>query len=491
MQWFAVDRKGLAKLLERKGKEFILFELVQNAWDEQTTTVSVTLERIAGTRHARLTVKDDNPEGFRDLTHAFTLFAESEKRYNEKLRGRFNLGEKLVLALCDEASISSTTGTIVFDADGRHARRTKTDCGSVFEGTLRLTQEEIERCGEAMRSLIAPPNVRTFYNGDQLRTREPVRIVEATLPTEIADAEGHLKAAQRKTCIELYEPLPGETPMLYELGIPVVETGDRWHLNVHQKVPLNFDRDNVPPSYLSKVRALAVETMCASLTSEDANASWVREAFQRHGSSMADETVERLTALRFGVKRVAYDPSDPEANSLAVSRGYTVVHGSQMAKAEWEEVRRAGALLPAGQVTPSPRPYSDVGAQLKEVSEEAWTPAMRNVVAYLRTMAVELLGCSIRVRIVSDIAWPFAATYGSRSMTLNLGRIGHKWFDGPLLRINDLMLHEYGHHFSGNHLSSEYHDALTLLGARLAQIALDKPELFAERLGATKAACGA
>ena len=56
--------------------------------------VSVTLERIAGTRQARLTVKDDNPEGFRDLTHAFTLFAESEKRYNEKLRGRFNLGEK-------------------------------------------------------------------------------------------------------------------------------------------------------------------------------------------------------------------------------------------------------------------------------------------------------------------------------------------------------------------------------------------------------------
>ena len=141
MQWFAVDRKGLAKLLERKGKEFVLFELVQNAWDEQTTMVSVTLERIAGTRQARLTVKDDNPEGFRDLTHAFTLFAESEKRYNEKLRGRFNLGEKLVLALCDEASISSTTGTIVFDEDGRHARRTKTDRGSVFEGTLRQTQE--------------------------------------------------------------------------------------------------------------------------------------------------------------------------------------------------------------------------------------------------------------------------------------------------------------------------------------------------------------
>ena len=28
--------------------------------------------------------------------------------------------------------------------------------------------------------------------------------------------------------------------MLYELGIPVVETGDKWHYSVRQKVPLNW-----------------------------------------------------------------------------------------------------------------------------------------------------------------------------------------------------------------------------------------------------------
>jgi hypothetical protein len=32
------------------------------------------------------------------------------------------------------------------------------------------------------------------------------------------------------------------------MGIPVVETGDRWHVDVAQKVPLNFDRDNLPPA---------------------------------------------------------------------------------------------------------------------------------------------------------------------------------------------------------------------------------------------------
>jgi hypothetical protein len=106
MHWFDVDKAGLAKLLARRGKEFIIHELVQNAWDEDTTRVDTSLARIPGSRMARLTVEDDNPNGFADLSHAFTLFAESEKKADTGKRGRFNLGEKLVLALCDEAEIS-------------------------------------------------------------------------------------------------------------------------------------------------------------------------------------------------------------------------------------------------------------------------------------------------------------------------------------------------------------------------------------------------
>jgi hypothetical protein len=44
------------------------------------------------------------------LSHAFRLFAESAKITNPEQRGRFNLGEKLVLALCDEITIRKTKG---------------------------------------------------------------------------------------------------------------------------------------------------------------------------------------------------------------------------------------------------------------------------------------------------------------------------------------------------------------------------------------------
>jgi hypothetical protein len=79
--WIDVDLRGLQKILSRRGKEFLVYELVQNAWDERASTVEVTLPRPVRGRTI-LTVIDDAPEGFRNLAHAFTLFAESYKKGN-------------------------------------------------------------------------------------------------------------------------------------------------------------------------------------------------------------------------------------------------------------------------------------------------------------------------------------------------------------------------------------------------------------------------
>jgi hypothetical protein len=93
-------RKGLAKLLERRGKQFSLLELWQNAADEDgVTKVDLTLTPSAIDKDKyELTVEDDAPEGFTDITHAYTLFAESKKKGRADQRGRFNVGEKLVIA---------------------------------------------------------------------------------------------------------------------------------------------------------------------------------------------------------------------------------------------------------------------------------------------------------------------------------------------------------------------------------------------------------
>ena len=100
--WFDVDKAGLAKLMAGRSKAFVVFELLQNAWDQNVTQVDVTVEPSAG-RLVEIKVTDDDPDGFADLRDAYTLFAESRKKANAEQRGRFNLGEKLVLALAKSA----------------------------------------------------------------------------------------------------------------------------------------------------------------------------------------------------------------------------------------------------------------------------------------------------------------------------------------------------------------------------------------------------
>jgi hypothetical protein len=470
-EWFAVDRKGLAQILERRGKAFAVLELLSNAWDQNVTTVDVAL--VAADKRAtyRLVVTDDDPDGFADLTHAYTLFAPSVKKGDAEKRGRFNLGEKLVLALCDEAVIASTKGTIHFSAAGRTAgtRRTR-DAGSEFRGVVRMNQREYTEVCTAVGTVIPPAGITTTFNGVTIPVRVPVHFFDVSLLTEVADDEGNLRRATRKTRVTLYEPLPGETPTVYEMGIPVVEQDDRWHIDVGQKVPMNMDRDGVPPAWLRTVRTAILNETFDRLSAEEANSTWAKEAAEDPRAST--DAVSAWVEKRFGDKVVAYDPSDREANNIAVAQGYTVVHGSQMSKAGWQNVRRAEAIQPAGKVTPSPSALLNdlFGPNGKDITvpDEKRTDGQHRMIAYARDVSRHLLGFEVAVNIVSEMTAPAAAWYGSRTLTFNVGRLGHAWFDRPdQERVDALLIHEFAHDRAANHLDHSFHDECCRLGARL------------------------
>jgi hypothetical protein len=475
-QWFDVDRAGLGKQAEQHGKGRLVGELVQNALDEAgVTRIDITLTPVPGRPLADLTVEDDSPEGFRDLAHAYTLFAESYKRSNPEQRGQFNFGEKMVLAVCESARVSTTKGTVLFDQSGRvHRPRQKRERGSVFEGRIKLPREELPQVCDYLRSLLLPDNVAVTFNGERLLPRKPIRTFEASLETPVADEGGVMRPRVRKAQVSLYEPLPGEVPSLYEMGLPVVETGDRWHVSVGQKVPLNRDRDNVRPAYLQAVRVAVLNAAHDLLTTgEEATAGWVKLA--DGDPRCSDEAVKHLIRLRFGEKVAAPDPSDTEAMKRFQSKGGTIVAG--LSKGEWANVKRAGAVLPAGQICPTAKPYStDPNAKSVDlVPEEQWTDAIKNVAAYARFLGRELMDVAISVSVVRT-ANNFVACYGAGRLDFNLVRLGHKWFEqGVTEEVDELLIHEFGHQYSGDHLSEEYHDALCRLAARLKRLALEKP----------------
>lgn len=475
--WFAVDRAGLAKIAGRRNKNFILRELVQNSWDENSTEIHVeVVPPSAGGGFSTIRVTDDSPEGFKDLSHAYTLFAPSKKVADAMKRGRFNFGEKLVLALCAEARICTTTGTILFER-GENRRRSpkKREAGSVFEGKMKLNAEERETLLSAARSMLVPEGKRTLVNGEEVLPRTPIKTFEWTLETEVAKDDGVLEKTYRTATLRVFEPLPGEAAHLFEMGIPVVPTGDKYHVDIGQKVPLNLERDNVNPRYLQDVRVAVANHTAELLTSEDANKAWARDALADW--QVKPEVAAKLVELRFGPKAVTFDPSDQEANSIAVSQGYTLVHGSQMNSDEWEQVRKAGALLPAGKVTPSPKPFTPGGRPLRMVEEA--TPGMDRFVRYAEEVAHALTGKILSVLIADDDGWAFNGAIGNGVLHVNAAALGRDWFnDLASPEMNAFLIHELGHTVESNHLSERYHEALCEMGGKLARLALDRPEVF-------------
>jgi hypothetical protein len=457
---------------------WLLPELLQNAWDENATEVKVTVGWLqpptkTPTGLVNISVEDNDPDGFKDIAHAYTLFAESEKKDKSEKRGRFNVGEKLVVAACETATISTTTGRVIFTDAGREMLAKKRPSGSVFYGEVRMTQDEFDDALATVQIMFAPAGIDTYINGVLLAPRVPVREFTETLRTPVGE---QLKIRDRVATIRIYDTLAGETPHLYEMGIPVVamlEGGDRWHIDIGQKVPLNIDRDNVTPAYMRVVRRIVLDHAHDLLTELDAANDWTTDAMQ--DSNVGPASLGALLNLRFGDRRVAYDPSDQEANKLAVSQGYTVVHGGHLPGDAWANVKSHGLILPAGQVTPSPKPYTP-GQQNTRATlpEDKWTPGMKNVAWAAREIAAKLLDAKITIEIVNDgQCMNFAATYGrgpsnTGLMEFNMRTLGRKWFDTIGERTVSLIIHELGHHVESDHLSRNYYNALTDLGARLA-----------------------
>ena len=73
---------------------------------------------------------------------------------------------------------------------------------------------------------------------------------------------------------------------------------------------------------------------------------------------------------------------------------------------------------------------------------------------------------------------PWVAAFGNRQLDFNVHKIGKKAFSTKYAvgteTLDALLIHEFGHHFESNHLSSKYHDALCDLGAKLKATTVER-----------------
>lgn len=359
MSWFDVDKQGLAAILERRGKFFALAELISNAWDSGSERVDVRLNPIPGQPYAVLEVEDWG-EGFADPKDAFTMFGRSRRAGDAFKRGRFDLGEKLVLAVCRTAEIRTVGWALRFEGDEKPRRiaHTPRSEGTLFRGEVRMTRDEYEACCDQVRRLIPPvvtdkgPNGVTTFNGRQIVRPELVAEFITRLPTEIAGEDGQMRRTTDKAAVQVFEASEGGD--ILELGVPVVESDNGYRVNVLQKIPLNMDRDNVTPAFLRAVNAALLNELHQHMTPEAAAAPWAQEAA---GDARATpQAVKSVIEKRFGERAVIATPNDPIANAQAEAAGYTVIPGGALSGDLWGNIRKHQLLTPSSQVFPTPKP---------------------------------------------------------------------------------------------------------------------------------------
>jgi hypothetical protein len=284
----------------------------------------------------------------------------------------------------------------------------------------------------------------------------------------------------------VFEVAGDETAMLFELGIPVVETGDRWHYSVQQKVPLNVDRDNVTPSYMNSVRVAVFNQMYHHIDEEDTTSTWVKEASS--DSRCVNNAVETLRIKQYGVKSVAFDPTNPEANAVAMSNGYIVIPSRGLTPGQRQNLKRAGTLKSSSTMFPTAGKgaYSDdpSATPVEVIPKEKWTKGMAQIHEYTVYLGKRLMGVDIRVQFVrcdSFVGNRWDACYGNRCFDYNLFTLGKNWFaNGANEVVDALIIHEFGHEYESNHLCDGYYRALCRLGASLKAAVLADPSWFRE-----------
>jgi hypothetical protein len=475
----------------------ILQELASNAFDENITYCDVNVELIAG-RTYRVRVEDDSPDGFRNLEESYTLFAPSYKAGMPEKRGRFNLGEKVAIVLCKEARIESTTGTVIFSEKDTARSGKKRDRGTLFEGELVSTAQEVQAALAALRTVIAPERVRFMINGEIIAPRKPVAVFECTLPTVSEDDEGRLFPTKRKTAVSCYEVRPGDMAWLYEMGIPVVKPGNEsddepFHVNVHQKVPLNMDRDNVTPAYLKLLRREVLNHTAHLIPDDKINCTGVINGMAGAQPEIVNAVLDKLV----GPERFIQDPSDIEAENRLKGKGAVQMPGRMFPKDVWETIREVGAAKPAGVISPSPKPYSDDpnAPAAKQWPPEQVTEAMQRYRAFVELVAQRALGVTVGdwrwVDSTNDFSMCCGPMRGSSgraiSYHVNVRALGPSWFEGFAMSradMVDLTIHELGHYDGAAHLTDQYYDNLTEIGGKLAVAIMDDLDAFKRFRGA-------
>ena len=435
---FTVSTEGLRELHANREPWALLKELVQNAWDEapQATTCTVTI-LPAKPRGVQVHVFDDGP-GFADISHAFTLLAQTEKRTDPKKRGRFNLGEKEVISVAREATIETVGKTVRFPrGGGRKIVRNQRQRGTLVSALMPWRHDQIRETVAKLRQF-RPTDCRFIVNGEEIPQRKPVAVARAVLPTVVFDPESNaMNRTYRATDIDVLDRADKDEAWLYELGIPVQTVDLGFDVDVLQKIPLPPNRDTVSASYIRELCAHVLNVTHDQISEDGAAESWVGNALD--SSWVSEEAVKATVKKRYG-RKVALWSSNTDANLQAAEAGYEVLHPRSLTPGERDNLKEKGGVVSTNAIFGHGPPTVDA-------IPAALTPARDEFAEWVVSLG-EIVNLNVTVLFINnDVPVDADCSGHSSSPTIrfNIHHLSEAWFRERGAAQYELIVHEFAH----------------------------------------------
>ena len=436
---FEIDTEGFKIQMSEMEPYRIVQEIIANSFDEPSVT-----EINCYLRHDRsyFTMSiQDNGKGFRSIKDVFTLFRNSYKRKNVQQRGRFNLGEKEVMAVAYDGFIRSRDWKVEFyDNKRRETKNLDDNHGTTVEARFLWDSTQIDIIAKQLQKLIVPKKQTLEINGKPVEKKTIARTIKGKLWTVIEDDESKQMVRRViETKVDVYEKDEDENAWIFEMGVPVQQLEKhlnvQWHVDVQQKIPLEIKRDVVSDTYLIDIYALLANKCFDLVPKESAGAKWINRSMSRIEAKPAKD----LLTKQYGTPKL-YIPStvDHEANESIGKVGGQSILPNTLDRDERKHLRDIGVVSLATEAFPS--------GLSKEYKEIEITPQIEKYFEIVKSVAYDLIGKQIRINVCdSDITHP--AWYGGNLLTYNIRLLKGRnhFFDRFTEYGIGLLVHELSH----------------------------------------------
>lgn len=462
--WFDISNEGWRRMNAGRPPHELVKELIQNVLDENFDTAYINFGMKNGEFY--LTIEDDVNGGIANSSLITTVFLTGKEESHLK-RGRKGRGLKEFLSVCYEAEVETVGKTILFLENGsREEKENNRTIGTKISCKIReekWNEESVKEIEDYLRMIILYTDGILNINGKKLAKRTPICFFESELKTHIVN-DGIQQEVRKNTIVSMYpKALKKGKGWIYEMGIPVAETEIPYDIDIHQRIPMNDNRNEINEYYLKDIKEAILINQVDRLTKKDL-IDWATNNISTYGlpNSIKAKIVAKITN------------EDPE-NLIMKSKSKFDDKAKQRGK---KLVDVAGMNYSLRYIFEGILNYSEcfierLERETKPVICDPTEEEKLFIEEHKRI--IKGIGLDVEFRIVEKerdtsgfIAEAFYTNENGHVISYNRLAMENIFSNPYSIRAIDTLIHELGHTEEAEHDKMEYVNALTKFGAKIA-----------------------